>query len=332
MLKRIKHHWIPQRVDGQNQPIAPQIANKPTAILLGAPDDRGVLNVGGRLGAGHGPAAIRQMLSQFMLGMTGAVSKVELHQGFDIPLGETIDSAHADMRHAVMTALQAGQTPIVLGGGHDYGYPHIAGASDAYHREVALINIDAHLDLRPLAPAGITSGSPFFLALENGVVRPDRFIEFGIQDHCNDESYYQYAVKKDVRIMMLDETRRTESPALVLEKLIEKFAKKKLRVVVSFDVDAVQMAYAPGVSAPQTDGYTPSEFLDMAKMCGSNPNVATVGFFEFAPPLDEQQKTARLVATAIHRFLSGLSERDALKKNKKPRNPVRRLLARSGRS
>ena len=332
MLKRIRHHWIPQRVDGQNSPIIAEISSKPTAILLGAPDDRGVLNVGGRLGAGHGPAAIRQMLGQFMLGMTGAISKIELQQGFDIALGESIESSHADMRHAVMTALQAGQTPIVLGGGHDYGYPHVAGASDAYGGNIALINVDAHLDVRPPSPEGITSGSPFFLALENKVVRAERFVEFGIQDHCNDESYYKYAVEKGVRIMMLDETRTSGSPADVLEKLIEGFAKKKIHVVVSFDVDAIQMAYAPGVSAPQSDGFTPAEFLKMAKLCGSNSNVATVGFFEFAPPLDEHQKTARLVATAIHRFLGGFSERDALKKNKKRRNPVRRLLARTSRT
>lgn len=303
MVKKIKHHWLPGRAQGQVLPL-------PTVELIGAPDDRGVLNVGGRLGAGHGPHAIRQQLSQMMIGMHGAIGRIQLHQGMDVELGEAIEAGHAAMRKAVAADLKSGVIPIVLGGGHDYGYPHVAGASDAFHSKVALINVDAHLDVRPPIAEGITSGSPFYLALEDGVIKGRNFVEFGIQEHCNDEAFLGYAQAHGVKVLTLDEVRAGAGPVALMNKLISGFARRGYKTVVSFDVDAVQMAHAPGVSAPQSDGFTPGEFLAMAELCGSSPHVATIGFFELAPPLDERQQTTRLVATAIHRYLSAISRRD----------------------
>ncbi len=266
------------------------------------------------------------MLSQFMLGLDGAVGRLELYRGIDTAQGETIEQGHAALRRAVSTDLKAGVMPIVLGGGHDYGYPHVAGAFDALGEKVALINIDAHLDVRPPGPQGITSGSPFFLALEAGMLKGSNFVEFGIQEHCNDEIFYSYAIKKGVEVVMLEKARAGKGAVRNLEALLEKYSKRGFKVVVSFDVDAVQMAFAPAVSAPQTDGFTPAEFLGMAELCGENPCVATIGFFELAPALDESQRTVRLVATSIHRFLSGFSRRG--EKPSRRRNAVGRLLLR----
>lgn len=322
MLKKIKHHWVISSQDRQNSPT-------PSASLIGAPDDRGVLNVGGRLGAGHGPQFVRQMLSQFMLGIDGSLANIDLFYGKDINPGPSIEAGHQTLRRAVFDEIRANITPIVVGGGHDYGYPHVAGVYDVFKDKIALINIDAHLDVRPPSVEGITSGSPFYLALEDGIVKPKNFIEFGIQEHCNDVSYRDYLRKKKVEILTLEEVRTGKGGvAANFQKLVTRFTRRGLKVVVSFDIDAVQMAHAPGVSAPQTDGFTPAEFFEMAHYCGTLKDIVTVGFFELAPPLDENQKTTRLVATAIHRFLSGFSQRGA-KTLHRP-NAVRRLLRRRG--
>jgi formiminoglutamase len=265
------------------------------------------------------------MLAGFMLGIDGAIGRVELHQGYDVDPGPTIEAGHASIRQAVSRSIEGQFVPIVIGGGHDYGYPHAAGASDVFGGKIAVINVDAHLDVRAPTPEGITSGSPFYLALEEGVMAPENFIEFGIQEHCNAEPLYTYLMKKKVRIIGLDEARSGEGAAKKLENLIVKFAREGLRTVVSFDVDSVQAAHAPGVSAPQCDGFTPDEFLSMARLAGENPSVPTIGFFELAPSLDDNsQRTTRLVVTALHRFLCGLSRR-AEKKSRRQVG-VRRLL------
>ena len=319
MVKKIRQQWNEHNVAGQNRPSS-------SLILVGAPDDRGVSNVGGRLGAGNGPQATRQMLGQFMLGMHGELEKTPIYSGFDIELGASIEEGHQNARKAVAAELRSGTMPIFLGGGHDYGFAHLAGVADALQTEIAVINVDAHLDLRPPNALGITSGSPFFLAIEGGLLTGKNLVEFGIQEHCNDKALYKYASDKKIAIHTLQAIRESGNVADAFEKILTKFTKKKCPIVVSFDVDAVQAAHAPGVSAPQSDGFTPAEFFSMVAAAGRHRTVASIGFFEFAPALDRDQQTARLVATAIHRFASEFSRRDELLTKQK--NPVRRLLNR----
>ncbi len=299
MLKKIRHHWIAN--------FSANKSTKPRVELIGAPDDRGILNVGGRLGANRGPEAVRRMFADFALGINGEIEKIELSKGRDITLGESIAGAHAEIRRQVAENAAASIRSIVIGGGHDYGFPHVAGISDFYDGKVGLLNVDAHLDVRPVAKGVITSGSPFWLMLEEKAVLPANFIEFGIQPHCNDKSFIEYLRRKKVKIVMLAETRKS-GPVKIFEKNLKNLISKKIKVVVSFDLDAVQMAHAPGVSAPQSEGFTATEFLEMVAICGRYPQVVSIGFFELAPDLDVQNMTTRLVATAIHRYLSALAQ------------------------
>jgi formiminoglutamase len=315
MVKKIKHHWESHRLDGQK---------KPDILLLGAPDDRGVLNVGGRVGAHRGPNQIRTMLGNLMLGIKNELGKIRISEGFDIHLGPTIETSHQNLSQAICDQLYNGTLPIILGGGHDYGFPHIEGVQKflGSNQKLALINIDAHLDLRPPNELGITSGSPFYLALENKILIGKNLYEFGIQEHCNDISLYEYAQQNSVNIFMLDDLRSKTSPVATFEKLLKKLTKQGYKIVISFDIDSIQLSSAPGVSAPQVDGFTATEFLQMARLCGQYPSILSIGFFEYAPDLDENLKTARLVSTAIHRFMSAVSQRSE-KKYSRPTSPVK---------
>jgi len=275
--------------------------------IIGAPDDRGVLNVGGRMGASSGPKVIKAGIEKFMMGIDGAIENVCLDRGFDIEPGATIEEGHTALRVAVAKCVRQNAIPVVLGGGHDYGFPHLAGVADAIKRPIAVINVDAHLDVQPPEENGITSGSPFYLALETGAVRPGNFVEFGIQEYCNDMKFRDYLKNKKVKIITLDEARRsTGGITAAFKKLISEFTKRKFRIVVNFDIDSIQMCQAPGVSSPSVDGFTAAEIFDMARFCGQSKNVASIGFFEFAPYLDINQQTERLVCTALHCYLSGL--------------------------
>lgn len=300
MAKKIKHSWISK---------SEQTGKKTCVELLGAPDDRGVLNVGGRLGANRGPDSIRKILGELSSGIEDALSKIQILKGTDISRGASIEATHDALRTSVSGSVKDGVFPIVLGGGHDFGFPHLAGVSDALKKPVACINVDAHLDVRKIENGVITSGAPFRMALESGVLSAKDFIEFGIQTHCNTKEYADYVRSKKARIMMLAECRKAPGVAAKFEALVKDFSKKKKPLVVSFDVDAVEMASAPGVSAPQAEGFTAAEFLAMAAICGRYPIVKSIGFFEYAPDLDHGQMTGRLVATAIHRYMTELATR-----------------------
>src|SRR5206468_3275101 len=96
---------------------------------------------------------------------------------------------------------------IVVGGGHDHGYSQLAGIARAFPgKSVGCINVDAHLDVRkPKSDREITSGSPFYLALESGVLKPDNLVEFGIQSQCNSPELWAYVREKRARIVPFEE-------------------------------------------------------------------------------------------------------------------------------
>lgn len=84
---------------------------------------------------------------------------------------------------------------------------------------------------------------------------------------------------------------------------------KKLRtrcdaIVISLDLDAASAADAPGTSAPQSEGFSASEIVEMMEIAGADKKVVSLGIFELNPMLDIDERTARLGATAAYHFIS----------------------------
>jgi formiminoglutamase/guanidinobutyrase len=194
----------------------------------------------------------------------------------------------------------------VVGGSHDHGYSHLKGLAlalgfPAKKPKIGCINIDAHLDLRSSKPV-ITSGSPFHLAIENGVLDPARFVEFGIQSHCNGPELWQYVEKKEIHVVELRELRHGKA-LKAFEKALERVAAKSDLIAISFDLDACAQAFAPGVSAPQAEGFTSAEAIEMMELAGAHAKVGSLGIFELNPEHDVEDMTARLAATAAWHFV-----------------------------
>ena len=76
---------------------------------------------------------------------------------------------------------------------------------------------------------------------------------------------------------------------------------------VSFDLDSCAEAYAPGVSAPSTDGFTPRQAAEATFLAGQNAQVRLFEVVELNPVYDRDQQTARLAATLIVAFLTGVA-------------------------
>ena len=88
--------------------------------------------------------------------------------------------------------------PIVLGGGHETAYGHYLGYVRA-GRETAIVNLDAHLDVRPLRDGRGHSGSPFRQALEHPTqpLRGDRYVVLGAQPFAVSRAHQAYVQEKD---------------------------------------------------------------------------------------------------------------------------------------
>jgi formiminoglutamase len=284
-------------------------------VILGIADDTGIRNVGGRPGAKDGPAFARAKLYKFTTGAPG----VPVYDAGDVLPGDRIEDTHEAAAKAVRAIMAAGHFPVVIGGGHDLGFPHALGVLGHTETKTRFCNIDAHLDVRPTTN-GITSGSPWFLLREHPLFARTASVieEFGIQPHCNAHILVAYARRHHFGLHWLADLRAKKKPA------DQSFAKLlggpggKERLLVSLDIDSVQFSDAPGCSAPQTLGFLPTEAIRMSSLAGAHPRVDSFGVFEFSPALDPDGRTALLVAHCINACIAGFQTR------RKVKQPVRR--------
>jgi formiminoglutamase len=271
--------------------------------IVGFSDDTGIRNVGGRTGAAEGPSALRQKLYKFT---TGAPSLPIYDLGDLLPLG-SIEETHRAGALICRRLHETGHTPVVIGGGHDLGFPPALGLLEARAgKRIGFCNIDAHLDVRP-ATNGITSGSPWFLLREHPLFAKSksRMEEFGLQRHCNASVLVEYATRHKFGLHWLSDIRKNRKPvAHQFADLLKKLSKDD-SVLVSFDIDSVQWSDAPGCSAPQTVGFTAAEAIEMCERSGENKKVKSFGLFELSPALDPDGRTAALAAHCVNAFLRG---------------------------
>lgn len=272
-----------------------------TVAMIGCPDDQGVFNNNGRPGAAKGPETFRQWL-QKPKGIHPVQEQI-FDAGDHKVYGEDIEKSHQDASEMVKKYQKDYGTSLVVGGGHDYAFPHLKGVDEALgnNKKIGCINIDPHFDLKP-DKKQILSGSPFYMAVEQQIITGKNLVEFGIQRHGNGPSLWNYAYEKEIKTYFYENLR--------FGKTIEAFKKALYElshhcdaIVISLDLDSINMAYAPGVSAPAVEGFTPSEILEMLKLAAQTEQVVSLGIYELNPKFDIDNHTARLAVTAAYHFL-----------------------------
>lgn len=274
-------------------------------VIAGYPDDEGIHNNGGRVGAKEAPDAIRKILYR----MTQS-------NGVCFDMGNlkvaklALKDRHELARAAVASALSKGHCWIGLGGGHDYGYADGAGFLDWVKAQAStvrpvIINFDAHLDVRP-ALERINSGTPFFRLSQHK--QACDFIQVGIQAQCNSEEHLIWSRNKGHIILTLEDY--WNSHVSLDEYLIRQLGDlltTKRPCFVSVDVDAFAWPYAIGSSQSWPTGLEPKEFWPCFEILLRRWNVRVLGIYETSPPLDYDFGTSKLSALIADTFLRGLA-------------------------
>lgn len=272
-----------------------------SAALIGCPDDRGVANNGGRPGASEGPACFRKWF-QKPKGANPVQSLVQDY-GNVAPSDSNIKDTHEKVAALIHKAHDHYDGTLVVGGGHDYAYAHLRGLSGRMkdHQRLGCINIDPHFDMRSYDNA-ILSGSPFYMALEEAVIQGPNLVPFGIQHFCNGGPLWQYAQQNQVPFYTR-ESMRFSGLFDNFTQVLETLSHQCDQIVISLDLDAINMAYAPAVSAPNIEGFSPSEILAMLEIAAGYSAVQSLGIYELNPGYDQDAHTARLAVTAAFTFL-----------------------------
>ena len=131
---------------------------------------------------------------------------------------------------------------------------------------------------------------------------PGRLVEFGIQNHCNSADLFEYARSKRIQVVPYEKLREGRAVS-EFKKVLKALRRKSDVILISLDLDSVSFAWAPGVSAPQAEGFTASELFQMLEFAGADSKVVSLGIFELSPPLDFQDLKARLAAQGAFKFL-----------------------------
>lgn len=282
-------------------------------VIIGVPQHIGVERNGGRPGAEGGPRAIRTALSKLATSSISdavATGKLMLVDAGDIdPEGSTLEQIHDVLHDAVRGLLEMGAFPIILGGGHDTAWPTIR-AYETLGTPYGVINIDAHADVRPLqSERRAHSGSPFrqMLDVEGSVIIPGGFVEFGLQHHAVSATHLRYVTDHGMHVMMLDAV-RAEGMDVAWSQALQK-AGSSGRMHISLDMDGFASAFAPGVSAPSSDGFTPAEIGAALREAARRPTMRSFDVVELNPLYDVDHRTAKLAASMIMSVLAGLADR-----------------------
>eukprot|EP00762_Andalucia_godoyi_P006700 ANDGO_06152.mRNA.1 Formimidoylglutamase len=304
-------------------------------VLIGFARDAGVIRNNGRPGAANGPAAFRRML-----GRTGTIVNPEWNLDLRSPngptvsdagdvVGDSLEEAHAHLEQMVTQIVRRGGIPFIVGGGNDQSYPNAAGVLNVLterRQSLGVVNIDAHLDVRPLKPVsqlsdaakatlppalvhgadGLVahSGSPFRKLLEDPRFNGTMFAEFACQGSQCSQEHTDYVRSKGGKLYWFGDIQ--SSAVASFSRAVD--AMRSDCVFVSFDIDSIVSASCPGVSAPATYGLTAWDACQMLKNSGEDSRVVAVDMSEFNP-LVEEYRTAKLVTQMFYHFVAGVAIR-----------------------
>jgi len=263
--------------------------------VTGVPFDQATTN---RPGARFGPEAIRRASAQLAWGPIWPW----MFDPFDtlavIDYGDCwYDHATPGAIDAALEAhageiLDAGAGMLSLGGDHYVTYPLLK-AHHARHGPLALVQFDAHRDVEEDNARRIDHGTMFRYAIEDGLIDPERSVQIGIR------STYRGERRHGMTIIHAD--RVHSAPPAEIAKLIAR-AVGDTRAYLTFDIDCLDPAFAPGTGTPVPGGLSTHQALSILRGL-VDVDFAGADVVEVSPTYDTSEVTALAAATIALEYL-----------------------------
>ena len=270
--------------------------------ILGAPFDSGTSY---RSGARLGPREIRSQSSlirpwSYFQKVSPFESLMVVDAGdIDVPpVG--IDKAYEAIERGVGRVLDAKAIPMIVGGDHSISLPCLRAVA-AKHGPVSLIQFDAHIDTWGDYFGGkYFHGSPFRRAIEEGLLRPGEYTQVGIRGPMYGEEA-DFAFQTAHRVNTIDIAQvKQQGIGTTVDRIR---ANTSGAVYVTFDIDSVDPAYAPGTGTPEVGGLTSYEAQELVRGL-AGLDVVGCDIVEVAPQFDGPgQITALLAANLMFELL-----------------------------
>jgi guanidinopropionase len=269
--------------------------------LIGVPFDGGVTN---RTGTRHGPREVRNQSSLMRkINQASGIAPYELCSVAD--LGDAwvqrpfnLESSLAEIAGFFAKVHAAGVMPLSCGGDHSISLPILRAI--AASEPVGMVHIDAHCDTGSnYLGSNYHHGAPFSRAVEEGLLDASRTVQIGIRGGVNDREVWHFSHQSGMRVIYMDEYHEMGLKAVIAEAR---------RVVgdgptyVSFDIDSLDPAYAPGTGTPEIGGLTTIQALEIIRGAWGLDLVGG-DLVEVSPPYDPSGNTALTGANLLFEML-----------------------------
>jgi agmatinase len=218
----------------------------------------------------------------------------------------SIEKCYDAVEARIGVIADAGAKPIVIGGDHSISLP-ILRALARRHGRLALVQFDAHIDTWDEYFGGkYFHGTPFRRAIEEGLVDGGRFVQVGIRGPMYGEDDFDFHREHGITMIDIEQVKE-RGVAWTIERVRQQVAQGP--VYMTFDIDAVDPAFAPGTGTPEVGGLTSHEAQRLVRGLAG---LALVGcdVVEVSPLFDGPgQITALLAANIMFEFLCALAVR-----------------------
>ena len=261
-----------------------------------------------RTGARFGPAGIRSISA--MMKPNNVILQVNIMdtlKGGDIGdfnvVPGYIHPTYASIEEGTTGILNDGALPIVLGGDHSITLAELRAVAKK-HGPVALVHFDSHSDLcDEVFGEKYNHGTPFRRALEEGLLDAGHSIQVGMRGSLYDPGEHKLAAELGMKLIPAHKIREMGIDEL-MQQVIDRVGDKP--VFLTFDIDFVDPAYAPGTGTPEVGGFTSWEALSMVRALKDLKFVG-MDMVEVAPCYDTSELTTYMAANIVYEFLSILA-------------------------
>lgn len=310
-MSRPKPPYKPQdarvypRFEGVRSFMRLPVADEPEGVdaaIVGVPFDTGGTY---RVGARFGPSGIRNesvLLRPYNPELkVNIFDKLSVVDWGDLPVTPGyLPESHAQIAEGAAEIIEHGIIPIFLGGDHSVSLPLLRAVA-AKHGPVGLVHFDAHSDLWEGYFGGKdTHGTPFRRAVEENLIDVKRSIQVGLRGSLYGPE--DYSLPDDLGLEQIT------GPQLHKIGVGEALKRIHARVgtgltYLSFDIDFVDPAFAPGTGTPEVGGFTGATCLQLLRGL-TTINFAAYDLVEVMPMYDPANVTSLLAANLVYEMLS----------------------------
>jgi len=267
------------------------------AAIYGIPFD--ATNIS-RTGANYGPRGIREVSCQFLsynamfdFDLIDALAPVDCGD-CDVILANA-ERTFANAQQDIGQILAAGALPVTFGGDHSITIPAVRAVREA-NSDPGLILVDTHLDTAPDVGGELLNHCcPITRAVDAGF-DPKKIALVGISGWMNPRTEIEYCREQGITVIWLEQIWE-KGTAWAVNKALEVAGASSDGLYLSFDVDSLDSAHAPGTCCPTPGGLTSREAIEIVRGVSAN-GLLGVDVVEAAPSLDQTPATS-LIAGRI---------------------------------